>query len=162
MRIGVIGDTHGYVERALKLLKQLEPLDMVLHTGDHYRDAGQLARVIPVPVKAVAGNCDPLKSGPAEELLQLAGKRILLTHGHLYQVHHSLQKLMYRALELQADVVVFGHTHVRYNQAHEGILFFNPGSVYHPRQDYGPGCGLLVIDGREVSAGFCELERRQL
>ncbi|MBE3587043.1 MAG: metallophosphoesterase [Thermoanaerobacteraceae bacterium] len=158
MRIGVIGDTHGYVERALKLLKQLEPLDMVLHTGDHYRDAGRLARVIPVPVKAVAGNCDPFKSGPVEELLQLAEKRILLTHGHIYQVHRTLQKLLNRALELQADVVVFGHTHVRYHQEHEGILFFNPGSVYHPRGDHGPGCGLLVMDGREVSAAFYDLE----
>ncbi|MCL6635805.1 MAG: metallophosphoesterase [Peptococcaceae bacterium] len=157
MRIGIISDTHGRVDRALKLLSQLEPLDLLLHAGDHYRDGQLLAQALEVAVHAVAGNCDFHPAGPGEEVLELEGKKILLTHGHLYHVHFSLQKLLYRALELQADVVVFGHTHVRYCNVHEGVLFFNPGSIHDPRGEHGPGCGLLVLEGREVKASFCEL-----
>ncbi|RKO67706.1 metallophosphoesterase [Desulfofundulus salinus] len=154
MRVGVVSDTHGRVDRAIKLLNQLEPLDLLLHAGDYYRDGQLLAEALNVPVRAVAGNCDFQTGGPGEEVLELAGKKVFLTHGHLYHVHFSLQKLLYRALELQADVVVFGHTHVRYCNVHEGILFFNPGSIHDPRGEHGPGCGLLVIDGREVKASF--------
>ncbi|MGB9802979.1 metallophosphoesterase [Desulfofundulus sp.] len=154
MRIGVISDTHGKVDRALKLLNELEPLDLLLHAGDFYRDGQLLGEALDIPVHAVAGNCDFPKGGPGEEVLELAGKKVFLTHGHLYHVHSSLQKLLYRALELRVDVVVFGHTHVRYCQEHEGILFFNPGSVYDPRGQQGPGCGLLIIEGREVKASF--------
>ncbi|MDQ0285466.1 putative phosphoesterase [Desulfofundulus luciae] len=155
MRIGVVSDTHGKVDRAIKLLNQLEPLDLVLHAGDYYHDGRLLAETLEVTVHAVAGNCDFQTGGPGEEVLELAGKKVFLTHGHLYHVHFSLQKLLYRALELQVDVVVFGHTHVRYCQMHEGILFFNPGSVYAPREGHDPGCGLLVIDGREIKPSFC-------
>ncbi|AEG14001.1 phosphodiesterase, MJ0936 family [Desulfofundulus kuznetsovii DSM 6115] len=154
MRVGVVSDTHGRVDRAIKLLNQLKPLDLLLHAGDYYRDGRLLAEALKVPVHAVAGNCDFETGGPEEEVLALEGKKVFLTHGHLYHVHFSLQKLLYRALELQADVVVFGHTHVRYCQEHEGILFFNPGSVYAPRGEHGPGCGLLVMEGREVKPGF--------
>lgn len=157
MRIGVLSDTHGLVERASKLLNKLEPLDLLLHAGDHYRDAGQLAKMLNVPVYAVAGNCDPCDAGPAEEVLELAGKKLFLTHGHLYRVHFSLQNILYRALELKVDVVVFGHTHVRYCQVHEGILFFNPGSIYASRGDHKPGCGLLIIDEQGVASKFYEL-----
>ncbi|SHE87993.1 hypothetical protein SAMN02745218_00978 [Desulfofundulus australicus DSM 11792] len=154
MRAGVISDTHGRLETAVKILNKIKSPDLVLHAGDFYRDGRLLAEILNVPVHAVAGNCDWERNGPEEEVLVLEGKKVFLTHGHLYQVHFSLQKLLYRALELRVDVVVFGHTHDRYCQVHEGILFFNPGSVYAPRGKHGPGGGLLIIEGGEVSSSF--------
>lgn len=157
MRLGIIGDTHGQVELAIKLLNQLKPLDLVLHTGDYYDDGALLGQAVDVEIHAVAGNWDPLGAGPKEKTLQLEGKKIYLTHGHQYQVQFTMQRIFYRALELGADVVIFGHTHVCYCQEHEGVLFFNPGAVYRPLRDHRPVCGLLVIEGHNVKPSFCYL-----
>lgn len=157
MRIGVIGDTHGALDRAEKALRQMGEIDMLLHAGDYYRDAGQLARLLTVPVHAVTGNCDYRAGGPEELLLDVDGVTIWLTHGHLYDVHFSDQKLLYRAREQKARVAVYGHTHVPFNQECDGVLLFNPGSVYHPRGGSGPGYGLLEITAGKVKAALFEL-----
>ena len=75
----------------------------------------------PLPVYAVAGNCDvcllPLVIGeeildPEEELLlTLDGVRILLCHGHNLGVKHGLGGAIAHAATRHADVLVFGHTH---------------------------------------------------
>lgn len=39
-----------------------------------------------------------------------------------------------------ADVIVFGHSHVPMNEIIDGILFFNPGQA---RESFG----ILTIDG---------------
>jgi len=131
---------------------------MLLHAGDHYRDAAHLARLLAVPVHAVVGNCDPRTDGPGEKLLAVEGVTILLTHGHLYDAHYSPLKLFYRARELQAGLVVYGHTHIPYDGECERIRLFNPGSVHHPRGGAGPGYGLLEIEGGRIVGGrLCAL-----
>ncbi|OAT82239.1 metallophosphoesterase family protein [Desulfotomaculum copahuensis] len=157
MRIGVLSDTHGALDRAEKALRRMGEIDMLLHAGDHYRDAGQLARLLAVPVHAVTGNCDYRAGGPEELLLDVGGVTIWLTHGHLYEVHFSGQKLLHRAREQNARVVVYGHTHVPFNRECDGVLLFNPGSIYHPRGGSGPGYGLLDIEAGRVKAELCEL-----
>ena len=49
----------------------------------------------------------------------------------------------------EVDAIVFGHTHQPYAQVHNGIFYFNPGSLV-PHS--GPGSvGLLEIDTRGIS-----------
>ncbi|HEX4202594.1 MAG TPA: metallophosphoesterase family protein, partial [Ktedonobacteraceae bacterium] len=45
-----------------------------------------------------------------------------------------------------AQVVVFGHSHVPYNQEHEGQLLFNPGSANDRRRQPTCSLGMLYID----------------
>lgn len=144
MRVLVFSDTHGKIDRVLKVLKK-EKADLILHAGDFYRDALALGEALKLPVTAVAGNCDAVGSGPEEQILTLKGKKILLAHGHQQGVKRSYNGIFYRAKECQADAVVFGHTHVPLNEVEQGILMFNPGSISRPVPGNAPSYGLLQI-----------------
>ena len=93
-------------------------------TAAHLRD---------VPLTAVAGNCDYGSTARTEWLLELEGVRILLTHGHGYAVKQGTGALLRRARELEAQVVLFGHTHQRLLEEADGVLLINPGSCRDER-----------------------------
>jgi putative phosphoesterase len=45
-----------------------------------------------------------------------------------------------------ARVVVFGHSHIPYNQEHDGQLLFNPGSATDRRRQPRCSIGMLHVD----------------
>ncbi len=97
------------------------------------------------PVATVAGNCDEPGLCPLEEVMDVGGKRVLLTHGHLYKVKTGLSKLEARARSLGVEVCVFGHTHLPALLVKDGLTLFNPGSAIRPWGGYPPSYGLLHI-----------------
>lgn len=129
MKILVMSDTHGCVNRAFAAHTRSEPVDMVIHLGDGADDAEQLRAALDVPVINVAGNCDPGSNAPRERLWECEGKQLLLTHGDAYQVKSGPAKLLRRAEELKVDAVLFGHTHLGMLEDHSGILLLNPGTL---------------------------------
>jgi len=56
MRIGVVSDSHGKAEFLRKALEQMGHIDMLIHAGDHYRDALSIAKQTGLKVTAVAGS----------------------------------------------------------------------------------------------------------
>ncbi|NLI13481.1 metallophosphoesterase family protein [Pelotomaculum propionicicum] len=152
-RVIVFSDSHGRLEYAFKALQETGRVDLVLHAGDLYRDAVALAEATGLPVKAVLGNCDKIDVGPEEQLIDLAGRRILLTHGHIGWGKHWPDKILERAREAGAEAIVFGHTHMAENVKEDGVLFFNPGSIGKPRDQARPSYGVLEIseDGIEAA-----------
>ncbi|MBT9176997.1 MAG: Phosphodiesterase YfcE [Firmicutes bacterium] len=147
--IGILGDTHGDHVSIEAALKKLGPLDALIHVGDYYRDGEALAHTLHIPVIAVVGNCDARRQ-PDRELIELAGKRIFVTHGHLQGVKQGTVSLVREARLRQANVVLFGHTHVPAAFSQHGILFVNPGSTHAGRKGKGRACALLVVTGTEV------------
>ncbi len=143
MRIGVLSDSHGNLALVKRVVAEMGPVDLLLHAGDYYEDSSRLAQD-GVRVIGVLGNCDYRVDGPPERLIQVGGKRLLLTHGHRYRVKQDFRALLARARELGANVVVFGHTHRAEAFWLGETLFFNPGSLFAPNGD-GPSYGLLVI-----------------
>lgn len=144
MRIGVFGDTHGNLAKLALAVERMGTIDLLLHTGDHYTDL--LRAELPAHLEAIAvrGNCD--QEGPAEETIKAEGHKILLLHGHQYGVKRSLNSLAYRAEEVGADIVVFGHTHIPEIEWVNGILIFNPGSASRPRGEaFYPSFGILTL-----------------
>ncbi|MBO8138111.1 MAG: metallophosphoesterase [Desulfotomaculum sp.] len=150
MRIGVLSDTHGNLEAARIALTCMGEIDLLLHAGDHFKDAHQLAKSKELLVCAVVGNCDWDMQEPEDLLIDAAGKKIWLTHGHKYNVKFSHHMLVKKALQHKIDVVVYGHTHIPVIEEQEGILIFNPGSASRPRGSRGPTYGMLVIDNQQV------------
>lgn len=129
MKVLVISDTHGNVNRAFTAHTLSEPVDAIIHLGDGSADADLLHEALGVPVINVAGNCDPGSNAPRERLWECEGKRILLTHGDAYQVKSGLARLRQRAQEVGADAVLFGHTHLGVIETHSGLLLVNPGTL---------------------------------
>ena len=69
-----------------------------------------------------------------EIIFKIGDIRVYVTHGHLYDVKQSPMKLIYRAKELGANIVCFGHTHVLGAEYIDDIFFVNPGSLKKPRR----------------------------
>lgn len=150
MKILVLSDSHGNLP-SMRRAVELERPDEILHLGDYIRDAEQLERAFPAyPVWMVPGNCD--RGRPEEPVLQLTrdGIRLYLTHGHLHHVKFGLRRLEYAAMEAEAQVALFGHTHRPYLEQYAGIWFLNPGAI-----GYGRSYGLIWIENGAVR---CELK----
>lgn len=134
MRIGVVSDSHGAVGRLSGLLMAMEaggPLDAVIHLGDGYHDLDEYRAHLPA-VYQVAGNCDWMQRD-TEDLLVLSGARLLITHGHLYQVRQGTDSLLGQAIQDQAQAALYGHTHVPRCEWRNGILLLNPGAAQDGR-----------------------------
>lgn len=150
MQIAVIGDTHARVAGISRELAKKRP-DHIIHTGDFYADARRIARPLNIPFDAVVGNCDAKKGEPFELLLELAGQRIYVVHGHQYGVKYDLTNLYYQALEMEADIAIFGHTHEPHCENVKGLWLLNPGSPSRPRFSRSGTYIWLTIDEGQVT-----------
>lgn len=157
MRLVVISDTHGLVNPNVKILKELDKIDLLLHLGDYTKDAQEIEEALGVDLIKVKGNCDHADFETAEEeILDIDNNKIFLTHGHLYDVKHGLNKLYYRAKELGATIVLFGHTHVPVSVEQDGILFFNPGSTLLSKEGCQRTYGIIDI-GEKIESKIVEI-----
>lgn len=129
MRIGVISDTHGHEYCIEKALKKLKNIDILIHLGDYERDLKYIEKKYKGTIISVKGNCDFDSTKPVELIEEIEGKKIIITHGHIFNCKASIMGLKYRALEIGADIVLFGHTHIPEVSFDEGVFFINPGSA---------------------------------
>ncbi len=159
MKIGVTGDTHGSIQAMRQILQVVEPVDYWFHTGDFSQDAGFLPQNTNLPLLSVAGNCDGSRSvSNIDEFITLEGLRIWLTHGHRYMPHRKPEELAWWGKKLEADIVVFGHTHIPFCQWFGSMLLFNPGSPASPRGAQGPSYGILTLqEGEKPTGKICLL-----
>ena len=146
MKIGIMSDSHGD-RRAIDLaVERAGKVDLWLHAGDCVPDAAYLALVSAARVENVAGNTDwPDGKTPDEIVVEAAGHRIFLTHGHIYGVRSTLEMLVQAAREEQADIAVYGHTHVAQDVSGE-VYVLNPGSVARPRDEGRPSFMLAELE----------------
>lgn len=135
MRILVISDSHGRNDDVKGVIKQVKQLDMLIHCGDIERGDDYIRSLVDCPVYMVSGNNDYNLELPAEEVIEVQGYRILVTHGHYQYVNSGVAVLREYGLSQQADVVMYGHTHVPYIDIGEDITVLNPGSISYPRQE---------------------------
>ena len=149
-RIGVIADTHIPHFRALPeaVWTHFADVELIIHAGDlsQMRVIDELEAI--APVAAVQGNVEE------EEVVRaLPIKRELIVGGCRIGVVHILGNAQNRAeAALQefpaARCVIFGHSHVPYNQEQGEQLLFNPGSATDRRRQPACSLGLLTIDDR--------------
>jgi len=137
MKILVVSDTHGNIDDMLKVIKNMEKPQIILHLGDYVEDGENIEKETGIKVEIVRGNGDFFnKNYEDDKVIEIGGKRIFLTHGHKYGVRHGVMNLLYRAEELEANVVLYGHTHIPMIAEDSGIYIMNPGSSTYPRGFY--------------------------
>jgi len=143
--IAVISDTHR-VKKYINLAKNIiKDADILIHLGDNIEDVELLEDGFSGEVYAVAGNCDFSARYPKEGIIEVNGRKIFYTHGDLYGVKNSINNIYYRGCELEADVVLFGHTHEQGIEKIDNLILMNPGSVSLPRLK-GRYVGIINID----------------
>jgi uncharacterized protein len=161
VRVVVVADTHlrrSWPNRRLPAAaeRELAAADVILHAGDITQAEHLEALARHAPVHAVLGNNDPELVGVLPETLELDldGVRIAMIHDS-GPAKGRARRL--RARFPTADVVVFGHSHIPWNEVGEdGQLLFNPGSPTERRRQPHRTVGVLelrearVVDARIV------------
>lgn len=165
----VLSDSHGNSKNVKRILELCHDTDMIVHLGD---GAADLSKLLPdnyeKPLVLIEGNgeyygwvgADRRYRPKRTETVEFEGKRVFMTHGHLYDVKYGLERIAARAYADGADIVLFGHTHnpiSKYlpegtelefvGKTERPLLLFNPGTA-------GVGSehtfGLLTFSGGEV------------
>ena len=138
MKILVFSDSHGYYNRILPVIAQHDDVDMVIHCGDVLNDAISLSKLINpgIILRYVVGNNDYAPSEPKEITIEAEGKKIFVTHGHLFGVKSGLDSLRKKIKE-GYDLVIYGHTHIANTEYYLGGTILNPGAMcYTGRSSY--------------------------
>lgn len=131
MKYLVVSDNHG--KRAV--LENLfahykDEVDYMIHCGDSEFDADD---PLWQGVFVVTGNCDYDNNYHQNVVIETPLDKILVTHGHLYDVRFGLNRLSLKAQEVGANLTLFGHTHQIACEKSGDCLFLNPGSIAQPR-----------------------------
>jgi putative phosphoesterase len=154
MRIGVISDTHNFFDP--KIPKLFKGVDHILHAGDVGTAfiLSQLEQI--APVTAVIGNTDEFLALNETETVELDGRKYMVHHivGHPGSLEDALRG---RILREEPDVVVFGHTHKRFCQMHNGVLYFNPGYSGKPRSGEDRSVAILRWDETVIRPEYLPL-----
>lgn len=153
MLIGVVSDTHRHTWVAERVMEKLQNIDMLIHLGDNIQDVKDFKKYYHGEIINVKGNCDYSTSVPADIVTDIAGHKFLITHGHYYDVKHSLTRLKFKALELGVEVVLFGHSHISQIIYEEGIWFVNPGSPVLARDGFN-SVAVIELERNKINASI--------
>ncbi len=158
MKILVISDTHGQIEKAIEIYKSLDNIDLVVHCGDHYGDAMKLHQALGVKVTAVHGNCDGCFTEDDYAIVETECGNLLVTHGHMQSVDYSQEKLLYFAESKGCIGALFGHTHVACFLEYQGMYLMNPGSLTKPRDGSHGSYGLITTSPQSLHGQIIYLD----
>lgn len=148
MKIAVISDSHYDVSSINAVKKHLSDVDILLHCGDGAPDTRSLGIDFKGEIYAVKGNCDMSKEYPIERIIEVMGTKIFMTHGHMYNVKYEYNTIFYKGKEVEADLVLFGHSHKAIISNFDGITIMNPGSITLPYGNAKKTMGIIELDGK--------------
>lgn len=147
MKVLIVSDTHKKNDNYFKVVAMHNP-DMVIHCGDVEGSEYAISNAVDCPVHIVLGNNDFFSDLPRELELDIAGRKVWVTHGHNYYVSVGSERIKQEAIARGMDIVVYGHTHRPVVDISDDIIVLNPGSLSYPRQE-----------GREPSYIIMETDR---
>ncbi|MBR3840094.1 MAG: phosphodiesterase [Erysipelotrichales bacterium] len=165
MKAMIISDIHGSLTCLEDVLKYYDEFgcEKLLILGDElyhgprnsipegYDCKGVAARLNGMKdvIVACRGNCEAevdqmMLEYPCMadyELVEINGRRIMLSHGHLFDEM--------RLPRLPFEIYLSGHTHVPVLKKENNIVFCNPGSITFPKEDT-PKC-FGIIDESSIT-----------
>ena len=154
MRILVLADTH-IPDHARALPGALGPAlrraDLIMHAGDVTSPVVIDELEAHAPVHVAMGNNDSAAvraRGALDEVrIEVEGVRIAMVHD---SGRRDGRERRLRRRFPDADMVVFGHSHIPVDTRVDGLRLFNPGSPTWKRRQPVPTYGWITISGRGV------------
>ncbi|MGW0515959.1 metallophosphoesterase family protein [Crossiella sp. NPDC003009] len=155
MLVAVLADTHA--PRRWKgcppaVAEHLRAAELILHAGDVCTAEVLDELSAFAPVHAVLGNNDgpDVAAWGAPETLELDldGLRVAMIHDSGQAKGRTARM---RRLFPDADLVVFGHSHIPMDVTGDGVRIFNPGSPTDRRRQPQGTMGLLRIERGELA-----------
>jgi putative phosphoesterase len=150
VKVVVLSDTHAprrWRSCPPRVVEHLRSADLILHAGD-VCTADVLAELAAyAPVRAVLGNNDGPDiadwGAPDRLELELGGLPVAMVHDSGPAAGRTRRM---RRWFPEADLVVFGHSHIPLDETGDGIRIFNPGSPTDRRRQPHGTVGLLTIE----------------
>lgn len=151
--IGLISDTHNLVRPDVHTA--LAGVARILHAGDVGDPEILLELNLIAPVTAVYGNTDDQfeLTLPGAIDIVIDGVRIHVSHGH----ELGRPKPAQLAEAYDADVIVYGHTHIQLLERVGAKLVINPGAAGARRFKLLPSVARLTIENGAASAELISL-----
>lgn len=187
VKIGLIADIHSNVAALRWALAQLETVDEILCAGDNllqFRFSDEVVELLRQrQVRAILGNHERtllshngqrafaaaerrenqqfIESLPTFIDTRVNGKRLYMVHGSPWEPFREYltptNPRFARVAELEADIVVVGHTHVPLISRVGNTVIINPGSCGEPRIHREWTCAIL-----DLATGAIELRARSV
>ena len=151
MKIGVISDTHGFLDP--KVLEIFAGVSHILHAGDMGDDSIIVELEAIAPVTAVLGNTDSSPTFRLTEVVALAQRKFFVHH--IVNPHALKENLQLQVARERPDAVVFGHTHKAFCETIGGVLYLNPGYAGKPK--FGAERTVAILRGQEMRVEFLSL-----
>ena len=153
MKIGIISDTHGFLDPRIE--KLFKGVDHILHAGDIGDPMIELELKFIAPVTAVVGNVDAWLNFPVTAVRTLAEKKFLVHH--IVNPHLLSPEMTTAVAKEKPDAVIFGHTHKAFAETVDGIFFFNPGYSGKPKLGTERSVAILHLAGGSIRPQFITL-----
>ncbi len=97
---------------------------------------------------------------PNEFRFELDSLHLLVCHGSPWSLEEYIypdNQYLERFAQVDADVIIMGHTHIPWQGHVKGKWLINPGSCGQPR-DYQPSSSYAVFDTTDMRLDFCRVE----
>jgi putative phosphoesterase len=156
MKIGLIADTHSILPEVIFDL--FKGVKHIFHAGDIGSSEVIQGLEIICPVHAIYGNIDSWPVTiyyPNILVYELQNKKICVYHDIIKPKYFSYQLFK---KNIDADIVVSGHTHAAGFETFRGVLYINPGSVSKPRDRKWGTIAILDLDQEPLKPEIIELK----
>ena len=158
MRIIAFADTHGNTRAAREMFARNEDAPVFIFLGDGKKDIERMRKAYPdKTILSVKGNCDYSSQSPDFGVFDAEGVKIFYTHGHEWGVKYTIERIFYKAKEVDADIALYAHTHSRLYEYYDGVHILNPGSAALPRDGKRPSYAFIDITPGGIMCSHVDL-----
>lgn len=136
IRVAVMADTHGVLRPEVESI--LETCDVIVHAGDFDNQMLYHKLNVNQPLYAVRGNNDRGWSGGLGQVnrFEIGGVKFIMAH----------ERVDIPSVLKDIQVVIFGHSHMYYQQEISGRLWLNPGSCGYKRFTLPLSMAVMTIE----------------
>ena len=136
IRVAIMADTHGVLRPEVERI--LETCDVIVHAGDFDNQMLYHKLNVDQPLYAVRGNNDRGWSGGLGQVnrFEIGGVKSIMAH----------ERVDIPSVLKDIQVVIFGHSHMYYQQEISGRLWLNPGSCGYKRFTLPLSMAVMTIE----------------
>ena len=136
IRVAIMADNHGVLLPEVERI--LETCDVIVHAGDFDNQMLYHKLNVDQPLYAVRGNNDRGWSGGLGQVnrFEIGGVKFIMAH----------ERVDIPSVLKDIQVVIFGHSHMYYQQEISGRLWLNPGSCGYKRFTLPLSMAVMTIE----------------
>ncbi|MCK4353359.1 YfcE family phosphodiesterase [candidate division WOR-3 bacterium] len=151
MKVGVLSDSHKnveFVEKVIGWFKKQE-VEKIIHLGDDYDDADTVKHPEVIKIPGVFSEHYKNPDIPNRLIFEFEGWKVLITHtreSHKNDLPKDLKpEKVIKSKE--AEIILYGHTHIPKIERQGGIIYINPGHLQESdKKGYPPSFALLDFE----------------